>query len=306
MKIFLTGGRGMVGRNIRECADAGEHAILAPTSGELNLFDYDKVLAFLKAERPDLVIHSAGKVGGIQANMADKTGFLTDNLRMGMNVVNASLEAGVPRLLNLSSSCMYPRNFEGAIPESSILTGELEPTNEGYAIAKIAVTRLCEYISAEKKGFSYKTIIPCNLYGRFDKFDPKHSHLIPAVIRKVDEAKRAGKAEVDIWGDGTARREFMYAGDLAQAVFDCIGKFEQLPQNLNVGLGYDYTINEYYDAVAKVVGFGGKFVHDLSKPVGMKRKLSDVTRMKGLGIRRDSGLEQGIRKTYEFYLEQGR
>ena len=160
---------------------------------------------------------------------------------------------------------------------------------------------MCEYIQNEDKSKEYKTIIPCNLYGRHDKFDPKHSHMIPAVIKKIFEAKESGKAEIDIWGDGTVRREFMYAGDLADFIFEAIKNYDQLPQYLNVGLGFDYTIREYYETIAEVVGYKGKFFYDTSKPVGMKQKLIDDTRLKEFGWEHKTSLKEGIKKAFTFY-----
>ncbi len=198
---------------------------------------------------------------------------------------------------------MYPRNAQNPLAEELILQGELEPTNEGYAIAKITSTRLCEYIHRENSSYQYKTIIPCNLYGKYDKFDPKHSHMIPAVIKKIADAKNEAKKTIDIWGDGEARREFMYAEDLADFVYYGIENFDQMPQNINVGLGHDYTINEYYEVIAKVIGYDGEFVHDLSKPIGMKQKLIDDTKLKTFGWKYQTSLEVGISKTLDYYHE---
>ena len=185
-----------------------------------------------------------------------------------------------------------------------ILSGALEPTNEGYALAKIATARLCEFVAREDSAASYKTLVPCNLYGRHDNFDPARSHLIPAIIHKMHAAKQAGVDEVEIWGSGEARREFMYAGDLADAIVHAIERFDALPGIMNVGLGYDYTINEYYAAAAAVVGYGGGFVHDLSKPVGMARKLLDVGLQTDWGWTPAHSLHEGLAKTYEFYLKE--
>lgn len=304
MKIVLTGASGMVGKNILEHAEAKKYNFLTPSSSELNLLDFSKVNLYLEKNNPDFIIHAAGKVGGIQANMANPVNFLVDNLEMGKNIILSSKKNKIKRLINLSSSCMYPRNAKNPLKEELILKGELEPTNEGYALAKIIATRLCEYINKENLDYQYKTIIPCNLYGRHDKFDPKHSHMIPAVIKKIHEAKEANKKEIDIWGDGTARREFMYTQDLADFIFYSIENFEKLPQNTNVGLGVDYTINEYYKTIAKVIGFKGKFVHDLSKPVGMKQKLIEDSVIKQMNWKHKTTLEEGIKKTYDFYKEQ--
>lgn len=303
-KILLTGGGGMVGRNLLDHPAIGEFDVLAPRSRELNLLDFDAVQAYLLKAKPDMVIHAAGKVGGIQANMREPVGFLMDNLDMGRNIVWAAHQAGIKRLINLGSSCMYPRNHSEPLCEEMVLKGELEPTNEGYALAKVVTARLCEYIMREDASFQYKTLIPCNLYGCHDKFDPVHSHLIPAIIHKVYQAKQAGQSSVEIWGDGTARREFMYAGDLADAMIRAIKEFDSLPDLMNIGLGYDYTINEYYQAAADVMGYTGGFSHDLSKPVGMARKLVNVDRQKTWGWQAKSSLREGIEKTYSFYLKE--
>jgi GDP-L-fucose synthase len=301
MKILVTGGNGMVGKNILEHPKAAQHVLLSPSSSELNLRDYIAVNAYLKKHQPDLIIHSAGLVGGIHANIARPVDFLVYNLDMGRNIIMAAQENGIKRLMNMASSCMYPREAQNPLQEELILKGELEPTNEGYAIAKVVATRLCEYIVKENPELQYKTVIPCNLYGKYDKFSPEHSHLVPAVIKKIYEAKQNNATEIEIWGDGLARREFMYAGDLADFVFYAIGKFDQMPQNINVGLGFDYTINEYYETIASVIGFEAKFVHDLSKPIGMKQKLIDDTKLKQFGWKHQTSLEEGIKKTVEYF-----
>lgn len=303
-KILLTGGGGMVGRNLLEHSSIGEFEILAPRSSELDLCDFNAVQCYLLKHKPDMVIHAAGKVGGIQANMREPVGFLLENLDMGRNIVWAAHQAGIKQLINLGSSCMYPRNHSEPLREEMVLKGELEPTNEGYALAKVVTARLCEYIMREDASFQYKTLIPCNLYGRHDKFDPAHSHLIPAIIHKVYQAKQAGQTSVEIWGDGTARREFMYAGDLADALVRAIVEFDTLPSQMNIGLGHDYTINEYYQAAAEVMGYTGEFVHDLSKPVGMARKLVSVERQQAWGFAAKHELHEGIEKTYQFYLKE--
>lgn len=306
MKILLTGAGGMVGRNLLEHPAIGSHTLLSPSRKELDLCDYSQVLAYLRANLPDLVIHAAGKVGGIQANMADPVAFLLENLDMGRNLVWGARNAGIPRFLNLGSSCMYPRDIQHALREEMVLKGELEPTNEGYALAKVTTARFCQYITRMEPKFQYKTIIPCNLYGRHDKFHPFSAHLIPAVVRKVDEAIRSGSRNITIWGDGMARREFMYSGDLADALVQAVARFDELPDVLNVGLGVDHTVNEYYKAVADVMGFSGKFDHDLSKPVGMSRKLVSTERLEAWGWKAGTSLHEGILKTVEFYRKEWR
>ncbi|WP_173423958.1 NAD-dependent epimerase/dehydratase family protein [Ensifer adhaerens] len=301
-KILLTGGGGMVGRNLVSlCRNVGID-IVAPGRSELDLLDFNQTQNVLKQLSPDLVIHAAGVVGGIQANIKNPVRFLSDNWAMGNNIVLAARSAGVARLLNLGSSCMYPRNSEDPLREDQVLSGTLEPTNEGYALAKCAVARLCEYVTRETPQFDYKTIIPCNLYGPFDKFDPGVSHLIPAIIHKLHVAKLRGETSVEIWGDGSARREFMFAGDLADAIVFAIANFASMPSLLNIGLGDDFTVNEYYQVAADVIGYDGSFAHDISKPVGMKRKLLDVTKQTMLGWAPRTTLRDGIRETYEYYL----
>lgn len=305
MRVLLTGGTGMVGRNVLEQAPP-DLDIVAPPSTELDLRDLSSVRAFLSEVAPDVVVHAAGRVGGIHANMRQPASFLLDNWDMGRNLLVAAHEVGVRRFLNLGSSCMYPRGRSTPLTEDLVLKGELEPTNEGYALAKIAIARLGEYLSRENAGFQCKTLIPCNLYGRYDKFDPAHSHLVPAILHKLHTAVSTGQGTVDIWGDGSARREFMYAADLANAVLAAIRDFDELPAYMNLGLGDDLSIREYYEAAAKVVGFTGEFVYDLTKPVGMARKLVDISRQTAWGWRPRHDLATGLRLTYDFYLKTQR
>lgn len=302
MKLLLTGGSGMVGRNVLNHAEAANHDIVAPSSAELNLLDRATATAYVNDLKPDLIIHCAGQVGGIQANIADPVGFLSKNTDMGMNIVLASLAAGVPRLLNLGSSCMYPRAAPNPLREEMVLDGELEPTNEGYAIAKIVTARLCDYVSRTNPGLTYRTVIPCNLFGLHDKFDPKVSHLLPAIIRKIHDAREQGHEAVEIWGDGTARREFMFAGDLADGIWTAVSRFDDLPEMMNMGVGADHSINDYYETAARVIGWDGRFVHDLSKPTGMKQKLVSVERQAAFGWMPATSLESGIAQTYAHFL----
>ena len=304
MRVFLTGGSGMVGRNILEHPYSRKHQILSPCSAKLNLLDRNAVYKALSEWMPDVIVYAAGQVGGIQANMSNPIRFLQDNLDMGVNVIAAANSLGIPNLLNLSSSCMYPKDASNPLTEDMILTGALEPTNEGYALAKIVTTRLCEYISRENESKNYKTVIPCNLYGPYDKYDPQHSHMIPAVIHKLHEAKENGVRIVDIWGDGEARREFMSARDLAEFIYYAIDHYQNMPQNLNVGLGVDYSIKEYYQVIASVVGYKGKFQYDISKPVGMKQKLMDDSGLNDFGWHPKISLKEGLVDAYQFYKDK--
>jgi len=302
MKIFLTGGNGMVGRNIAEHAAARAHALIAPNSQELDLTDRRATEAFVANTAPDLIVHAAGRVGGIQANIARPVDFLVDNLDIGRNVIMAARTAGVPRLLNLGSSCMYPRDAPNPLKEEALLSGVPETTNEGYALAKIVVARLCAYICSTAPGLQYKTLIPCNIYGIHDKFDPAVSHLVPAVIRKVHRAKVAGDKTVEIWGTGKARREFMFGGDLADGIWTAIGRFEDLPRLMNLGIGRDHPVEHYYRTAATVIGWDGEFVCDPSKPEGVRRKLVSVERQAAFGWMPATPLEEGIRLTYQHFL----
>jgi len=252
--------------------------------------------------RPSLIIHAAGRVGGIAANMREPVAFLDENWQMGRNIILAAREAGVRKLINLGSSCMYPKDIEHPIREDDLLTGPLEPTNEAYAIAKIATQRLCSYVSAETPDLSYKTLIPCNLFGPYDTFDAHRSHLAAAVIHKLHEAKVAGAETVEIWGDGSARREFLFVRDLAEAIFLAAERFDTLPPVVNIGAGIDHSVNDYYQIAADVLGYRGAFTHDLSKPVGMKRKLMDITLARTLGLESRTSLREGLAATYEHYL----
>ncbi len=301
--VLITGAGGMVGRNLTDHAGAGDFRLLTPSSRELDLTDFQATAAYVRQKQPDLIIHAAGKVGGIQANIADPVGFLVDNMDMGRNIVLAAREAKVPRMLNLGSSCMFPRDAANPLTEEMVLAGALEPTNEGYALAKVMTARLCDYVSQTGDGLSYKTLIPCNIYGRHDKFDPAVSHLVPAIIRKVHEARQSDAAAVEIWGDGTARREFLYAGDLADLVWKAVEKFDDLPAMMNVGVGSDHSINDYYRTVAEVLGWQGEFTHDLSRPAGMKQKLVSIKRQTAFGWQPKTSLADGIRLTHNFFLE---
>lgn len=303
MKILLTGGSGMVGRNIFDYAqNFSQYELLVPTSRELNLLDKLAIDLYIDKHKPDAIIHAAGIVGGIQANIENPVKFLSENTLIGQNIVLSSYQAGIKQLINLGSSCMYPKNADNPLMEDSILTSELEPTNEGYALAKIVTAKLCEYISKTNPDYQYKTLIPCNLYGKYDKFDPIKSHMIPAAIQKIHQAKIDQSTSVEIWGDGLARREFMYAEDLADAVFFALANLAVLPNMVNVGLGVDYTINEYYEHIAKVVNYQGNFEHNMSKPVGMKQKLVNIDKLRQLGWSHKFSLAEGLEKTYLYYL----
>ena len=304
-RIYVAGHTGMVGTAIcRELKSRGYQNLITVGHRELDLTEQAVTRAFIQRERPDCIIFAAARVGGIEANRSLIGTFLYENLMASANVIHAAHEAGVKRLLFLGSTCIYPRLAPQPIPEESLLTGPLEPTNEGYALAKIFAMKLCEYIQKEDSRFEYKTLIPCNLYGEHDKFAPEHSHLIPAIIHKIHLAKVNGLSKVEIWGDGKARREFMLASDLADCVMTCVEQFSKVPNLMNVGLGFDYSVNEFYQTAAKVIGYQGEFYHDLSKPTGMQQKLVSVSRLTEFGWKPKTTLADGMKKTYEFYLKQ--
>ncbi|SMO49730.1 GDP-L-fucose synthase family protein [Paracoccus laeviglucosivorans] len=301
MRLLITGAHGMVGRNLRAHPGMSGFELLAPARGDLDLQDGAAVRAYVTRNRPDAVVHAAGVVGGIHANMAEPVRFLAANAQIGLNVVLACREAGVGTLINLSSSCVYPAALGRDLSEDQILTGALEPTNEGYALAKIMAMRLIDYARAEDASLNWRTLIPCNLYGPFDKFDPGRSHLLPAIIHKLHQAKTANAPTVDIWGDGEARREFMYAPDLADAILRALDP--AAPRLMNIGVGQDHSINDYYRIAAQVIGWQGTFTHDLTKPVGMRQKLLSVRRQTEWGWAPLTSLTDGIAATYAHYLE---
>jgi GDP-L-fucose synthase len=303
LRVLLLGGAGMVGRNVAEHAGAGAWDLIAPRRVDLDLERQDAVQSFMRDVRPEVVIHAAGLVGGIHANLARPVDFLVRNIDMGRHVIMAAHGCGVPTLINLGSSCMYPRSGQHPWREDQVLSGDLEPSNEGYALAKIFASRLCLYLRQQDPGLAYRTLIPCNLYGRFDHFEAERSHLVAAALLKVHRAKLAGSRTVEIWGDGTARREFMDAADLADAVVRLVERGEDAPALMNIGLGHDHAVNDYYAAAARAVGWEGAFTHDLSRPVGMQRKLVDVTRQTTWGWAPRRGLDEGLASTYAYLLE---
>ena len=303
MNILLTGGSGMVGQNIIHSNHFKDCNLYSPSREELDLLNKDSINQFLKKNRIDFIIHAAGFVGGIGVNIKYPVEFLYKNLQMGFNLIIEARNSGIKNFLNIGSSCMYPKGFKNPIREEDLLSGFLEPTNEGYAIAKISTAKLCEYISREEKSFLYKTAISCNLFGRFDTFDKETSHLVPAAIIKVYEASQK-QNPVNIWGNGKARREFMYAEDLVDFIKYAVENFSKMPQYLNVGRGSDHTVFEYYKLIAEIIDYALKFEFDLSKPEGMERKLLDVSRMESFGWRNISPIPEGLRKTYGFYLDE--
>ena len=302
-KILLTGGSGLVGRNIQEHSSADKWEILTPSRKELDLTDLSSVSQWVKNHQPDIIIHAAGLVGGIKANIQDPVKFLDVNLSMGRNIIMVARDCNVTKLINLGSSCMYPKSIRSPLTEEKLMAGKLEPTNEGYALAKLFTTKLCQYISTENSNMQFKTMIPCNIYGKHDNFNLETAHLLPAIIQKIHTAKVNNLDTVSVWGDGTVRREFLYAEDLADAILLAVEDLHKIPNIMNIGFGLDYSVNEYYKTVAEVMNWKGTLVHDLSMPIGMMQKLNGIDRQKKWGWTAQTSLKVGIKKTYQYFLE---
>jgi GDP-L-fucose synthase len=301
-KIFVAGHRGMVGSAIvRRLQSAGYTNVITRSRTELDLLNQQAVQGFMQAEKPDYVYIAAAKVGGIQANNVYRAEFIYQNLMIEANLIHGAHLAGVQSMMFLGSSCIYPKMAPQPMHEDVLLTGVLEPTNEPYAIAKIAGIKLCEAYNAQY-GREYISVMPTNLYGPNDNYDLNNSHVLPALIRKAHEAKQRGDKALVVWGTGTPMREFLYADDLADA---CVYLMEQGYSGplVNIGTGTDVTIRELAETVLKVVEFKGDLQFDTSKPDGTPRKLMDVSRLAGLGWRASTTLEDGIRLAYQDFLK---
>ena len=302
-KIYIAGHRGMVGSAItRKLKKEGFNNLVLKTSAELDLKNQAAVQAFFEKERPDHVFLAAAKVGGILANNIYRGEFLYDNLMIQSNTIDAAYRAGVKKLMFLGSSCIYPKMAPQPLKEEYMLTGLLEPTNEPYAIAKIAGIKMCDAYRSQY-GCNFISVMPTNLYGPNDNYDLNNSHVLPALIRKFHEAKVNGDPTVTLWGSGKPRREFLHADDLADACFFLMQRYND-PGLVNIGTGEDLEIGELALLIKKIVGYTGEIQHDLSKPDGTPRKLMDVGKLHGLGWKAAIGLEEGLRKVYgEFSKE---
>ena len=302
-KILITGASGMVGRNFLEHYKSENYSILNPNRKEMNLLNFQEIDDYLLKNKPDLIIHAAARVGGIQANINNPVLFLCDNADMGRNLLLSAKKQNIKKIINLSSSCVYPKNMEVPLEEDTILSGFLEPTNEGYAIGKIFTQKLCSYINKENADFSYKTLIPCNLFGKYDNFDLETGHLLPNIINKIHHAKLNKLNEVTIWGDGSVKREFMYVNDLIDCIYHSIENFSQMPEIMNVGVGKDYSVLDYYNIIAKSFRWEGIFDFDMTKPVGQKQKLVSVKRLNDFGWKSKISMQNAINETIKYYLE---
>ena len=301
--IFVAGHRGLVGGAIlRELQANGYSNTVTRTRAQLDLQHHEAVWRFFEQYTPQVVVIAAAKVGGIKANNDYPVEFVLQNLKIQNNLIEASSVFGVQKLLFLGSSCIYPKFAPQPISEASLLTGALEPTNEAYAVAKIAGIKLCQAY-AQEYGHNYICAMPTNLYGPGDNFDLNNSHVLPALLRKVHEAKLRGDSSVSVWGTGTPRREFLYVDDLANACRFLLENYKS-PEIVNVGFGSDVTIRELAETICEIVDYGGKLDFDSTKPDGTPRKLMDATKLTKLGWKPSTALCDGIRKTYQWYLNQ--
>jgi GDP-L-fucose synthase len=301
-KIFVAGHRGLVGSAVvRRLAADGFRDLLTPSRSELNLADDSAVRKFFRDEKPQIGIFAAARVGGIKANNDFPVEFLIDNLRIQNNVIGAAHESGLRKFLFLGSSCIYPKHAPQPIPESSLLSGPLEPTNEPYAIAKIAGIKLCQAYTREY-GDNFISAMPTNLYGPNDNFDLVSSHVLAAIIRKAHDAKEAGAHELNLWGSGNPRREFLHVDDLASAILFLLEKYDS-PEIINVGVGEDVTVRELAELICEIVGFKGELKWDRTQPDGTPRKLLDVSKLNALGWHAEIPLREGIERTYQWFLK---
>ena len=300
-KIYVAGHRGMVGSAIvRALEKNGYNNIITKSHNELDLTRQDQVESFFETEKPDYVFLAAAKVGGIIANNEHPADFMYDNMILEMNVIHSAWKNNCKKLMFLGSSCIYPRMAPQPMPESCLLTSELEQTNEAYALAKISGLKYCEYLNRQY-GTDYISVMPTNLYGPNDNYHPKHSHVLPALIRRFHEAKESGAKEVYCWGTGSPLREFLYVDDLADACVYLMNNYSG-NETVNLGTGKELTIKELTELVAKVVGYEGEIKWDTSKPDGTPRKLLDVSKLESLGWKYKTELEEGIRLSYEDFL----
>jgi GDP-L-fucose synthase len=300
-RVWIAGHTGMVGSAITRLLRSGNETVLTVNRRDLNLLDQGAVADWLRRHKPDVVVFAAARVGGILANDTFPADFIYDNLALETNVIHGAHAAGIDRLVFLGSSCIYPKLAPQPIKEEYLLTGPLEPTNEWYAIAKIAGIKLCQAYR-KQYGHRYISVMPCNLYGPNDNFDLASSHVVPALIRKFHEAKLAGRDEVVVWGTGTPLREFLHVDDLAAGVVFCMDHYDEY-EHVNCGAGSEISIRDLAQLVAEAVGFQGRLTFDSTKPDGTPRKLMDSSRLSALGWKPTILLKEGIASTYQWFLE---
>lgn len=301
-RVLITGSNGMVGGNIAFLARESGWRIFTPSKTELNLRQSEKVLDYLAEKRIDSIIHCAAKVGGIAANVGSPADFIIENTQIDSSIISSARALGIQDFIYLASSCLYPRITSQPMKVDQILTSELEPTNEGYALAKIIGAKSVAAVALQDR-LNWRVLIPSNLYGPRDKFDEGTSHLVPAVIRKIHRAILNNVESVEIWGNGEAKREFTFVGDIAQFIVNRFHELGKWPLLMNIGNGSDFSVNHYYNAVAKTLSYSGTFVHDMTKPVGMSQKLLDSSIAKEFGWEPKVNLETGLEITVRWYKE---
>ena len=303
-KILVTGSSGMVGKSLVPLLKKKNYIILTPSSNQLNLLDQNSIDRFIKKKKPHYIIHLAGYIGGIGASINEPVNFLQENILMGINLIKSSYKFKIKNFLNIGSSCIYPPNQKKPITEKQLLNGNIEKTNEGYAIAKIASIKLCEYISKNNK-YNYSSLIPCNIYGPHDKFDEKKGHVVGSLIKKIFLAKKNTKKFVEIWGSGKVRRELIYVDDVSHAIIKFMFNKKKLYKKiywLNIGVGKDEKINHIANKIAKILDYKGKLINNLKKPDGVKSKLMNSDLSKNYGWRAKVNLDKGLEQTISWYV----
>jgi GDP-L-fucose synthase len=302
---MVTGANGMLASNIiRSLSAPGKNSVevIPVTRKDADLRDAGATHRLIKKHRPNVIVHAAARVGGIAANVAQPAEFLMDNLLIDSSVLRSSVDLGIERFLYFGSSCMYPRDYRQPLVEEDVLAAQLEPTNEGYALSKITAAKYCEYVS-QQYGMYYRVLVPSNLYGPGDDYTLGRSHLVAAAIAKVHAAKTSDSPSIDVWGDGAARREFTYVADLAEWVAGNLGSMKAWPALMNVGLGVDHSVEEYYRIALDVVGYDATLAFDASQPVGMKQKLMDSSRAVEHGWNPKTKIREGMARAYRAYLD---
>ena len=302
-KILITGSSGLVGNSLIKFLNIKDYTILTPSSKKLNLLNLNSIKSYLKKNKPNQIIHLAGYIGGIGANTSEPVNFLQENLLMGINLIKCSYKLNIKNFLNMGSSCIYPPNLKNPIKENQLLQGNIELSNEGYAIAKIATIKLCEYIS-KNYNYNYFSLIPCNIYGPHDKFDEKKGHVVGSLIKKILTAKEYNKKKVEIWGSGKPSRELIYVDDVAKAIIKFM--FNRILINkkiywINIGTGMDKKIDAIVKKIAKIIDYKGKFVYNLEKPDGVKSKLMNINLSKKFGWSAKINLNNGLKKTIHWF-----
>ena len=300
-KILITGSKGMLAKNIIDDSRFKRFKLLKLSRENFNLKDNKKLIKFLKKFRPDLIIHCAAKVGGIGDNFNNNLTYLRENVEINNSVILSAKEAGIKKFINFGSSCMYPITAKKPLKENSISINDLEKTNVGYALSKIISLETCKIVNKDNK-FSYKTIIPCNLYGPHDNFNLEKGHMLQSAIKKIYTAKRKKLTSIEMWGSGNAKREFMYIKDLVDFILILINKFNKSPDIINVGTGKEYSINKYYQSILEILNFNPKIIRLKNKPEGQMSKVLNIKVSKKLGWINNTGLKEGIRKTLKYYI----